>query len=445
MRIKRFVGKKVNGYLDFDISFTNNVTFITGVNGTGKTTALKCIMAIFSLDFDFLFTRDFESLYVEFVLNKKSEHIKLDSSTEKENLHFFSSSLVGDAINTVIDYSTKNTEKHNYKKNGQSHVFECTKSEKELFVLIKDLTPPMFLSLDRKFLSLEDDMQDMSPLDRRRTLARIHWRRTLARKKFARENKTPLEDALVHAREYFRKADKKGRQARRKFDQNLIMLLLESPSIEIGEIKRVSNAEISAAKENLGKLPKLLNIDEKWLTKQVKPIIDAAESIAASSEKEVVSTKTELVSHQIQRLNKISNLVNEFEEKQSEIMKRIKSFTDAMDGFVGDSGKTIQFNEYGEIYFHVNGESDRGREIDNLSSGEIQLLVILTHLYFNEDVRKTNVFLIDEPELSLHIEWQEKFVNSILSAESDTQFILATHAPAIILDKTDWCQEIGRS
>ena len=39
--------------------------------------------------------------------------------------------------------------------------------------------------------------------------------------------------------------------------------------------------------------------------------------------------------------------------------------------------------------------------------------------------------LYDEPELSLHLDWQEKFIESILEINPTIQIILATHAPAI--------------
>ena len=72
------------------------------------------------------------------------------------------------------------------------------------------------------------------------------------------------------------------------------------------------------------------------------------------------------------------------------------------------------------------------------------MVVILTHLYFNSEVERANVFIIDEPELSLHVEWQEKFVDAVIEASESTQFILATHSPSIILDKVDHCVELTK-
>ena len=77
----------------------------------------------------------------------------------------------------------------------------------------------------------------------------------------------------------------------------------------------------------------------------------------------------------------------------------------------------------------------------SLSSGEMQLVVIIIHLVFGEHQNQQSIFVIDEPELSLHISWQEKFVDAILEASPGTQFILATHSPAIVskLEFEDKC------
>ena len=109
-----------------------------------------------------------------------------------------------------------------------------------------------------------------------------------------------------------------------------------------------------------------------------------------------------------------------------------------------DSGKKIAFNNNGDLRFILEDKEEEEGYINSLSSGEIQLVVILTHLYFNPEVERANVFIIDEPELSLHVQWQEKFVDGIMEASRETQFILATHSPTIILDKVLNCVEISR-
>ncbi len=57
-------------------------------------------------------------------------------------------------------------------------------------------------------------------------------------------------------------------------------------------------------------------------------------------------------------------------------------------------------------------------------------------------MKKTGIFIIDEPELSLHVEWQNKFIPNLLEVAGGTQLILATHSPEIIGDRTEKCVEV---
>ena len=67
-----------------------------------------------------------------------------------------------------------------------------------------------------------------------------------------------------------------------------------------------------------------------------------------------------------------------------------------------------------------------------LSSGEKQMLVILlTVLVENEE---PYVLFMDEPEISLHIEWQQRLIETILNLNPNVQIILTTHSPAVIMN-----------
>ena len=62
MKIRRFRAKEVNGYLDFDIKFNKDLTFVTGINGTGKTSALNSISALIFPRLDYLSNTAFKEL-----------------------------------------------------------------------------------------------------------------------------------------------------------------------------------------------------------------------------------------------------------------------------------------------------------------------------------------------------------------------------------------------
>lgn len=71
--------------------------------------------------------------------------------------------------------------------------------------------------------------------------------------------------------------------------------------------------------------------------------------------------------------------------------------------------------------------------IAQLSSGEKHLIKIL----LTSMTSGPNAILIDEPELSLHLDWQRLFVQTILSLNPTCQLILASHSPEVMADVPD--------
>ena len=67
-----------------------------------------------------------------------------------------------------------------------------------------------------------------------------------------------------------------------------------------------------------------------------------------------------------------------------------------------------------------------------LSSGEKQMLVILLTTLVQDN--RHYVLFMDEPEASLHIEWQQKLISMIKELNPNVQIVLTTHSPAVIME-----------
>jgi predicted ATPase len=65
-----------------------------------------------------------------------------------------------------------------------------------------------------------------------------------------------------------------------------------------------------------------------------------------------------------------------------------------------------------------------------LSSGEKQLLILLSETLLQKE--KPAVLIADEPELSLHVLWQERLITSLRALNPSGQIIVATHSPDIV-------------
>lgn len=141
-----------------------------------------------------------------------------------------------------------------------------------------------------------------------------------------------------------------------------------------------------------------------------------------------------------------------FPEKATDIQRRIDKFFGLVNTMFGETGKEVMINpQNNTLTFSIKGTGGRiltedgkyiltsdGKylccedekiRIEQLSSGEKQLLLILTTVFLQEE--KPNVLLMDEPEISLHISWQDRLISLVRTLNPNCQLILTTHSPNI--------------
>ena len=67
-----------------------------------------------------------------------------------------------------------------------------------------------------------------------------------------------------------------------------------------------------------------------------------------------------------------------------------------------------------------------------MSSGEKQIIITFASYIFGIEDYASGIYIVDEPEASLHLEWQSMFVESLLKTKKKIQLIFATHSPELI-------------
>jgi len=92
--------------------------------------------------------------------------------------------------------------------------------------------------------------------------------------------------------------------------------------------------------------------------------------------------------------------------------------------------------------FRVFSNSNQLVELQDLSSGEQHELIVLYELLFRGPTG--GLVLVDEPEISLHVAWQSRFLADLISilAPTDSYAIVATHSPVIIGTRSDLTVEL---
>ena len=116
------------------------------------------------------------------------------------------------------------------------------------------------------------------------------------------------------------------------------------------------------------------------------------------------------------------------EDAAQQLSFQKKRFQDIVDELFEETGKKIVRTE-NEIRFTQIGETLVPYQ---LSSGEKQMLAILLTVLVEDN--QPYVLFMDEPEVSLHIEWQKRLIDLCLELNPQVQIILTTHSPAVIMD-----------
>ncbi|NVK94466.1 MULTISPECIES: AAA family ATPase [Bacteroides] len=135
--------------------------------------------------------------------------------------------------------------------------------------------------------------------------------------------------------------------------------------------------------------------------------------------------------YQVNIGNKMIELLSGDEEQRSlapSLSLPKRKFQDMIDELFSYTHKKID-RKSNDIVFYQNGERLLPYK---LSSGEKQMLVILLTVLVRDDDHC--VLFMDEPEASLHIEWQQKLIGMIRNLNPNVQLILTTHSPAVIME-----------
>lgn len=128
---------------------------------------------------------------------------------------------------------------------------------------------------------------------------------------------------------------------------------------------------------------------------------------------------------------------SEFDENICRLQERIihyphndrwRLFCDIIDDMLSATEKTVH-RDADMLELEQWGET---LDLRLLSSGEKQLLIILMTILLQDG--EHTVLLMDEPEVSLHMEWQQVLIDTIFRLNPNVQIILSTHSPAIIMN-----------
>jgi predicted ATP-binding protein involved in virulence len=456
MKIEKFNASNVHGYLNYDVKFDKRLTFLIGINGSGKTSVLKLILGLISPSYNYLNTIDFDFAELNCFDEKKG---KIIITAKRINDTEIQLSLMHEELLLPV---TGNLNKLSQLQSNEFESDEISEklrividsfNQQEVVKLIKELTTPLFLGLDRR-------VYEGQQIDRMR-------QSFLFRKRYRHyPQNDPLNISLMDIQEvifdYVRIIASKQPKINQDFKNKILLQSFEF--LESQELNIVKDF-----KELKDKRKKAIdafdNLNITGFTDHVNNFFDKLEMVLKQLNEQQKNKKSEDFDlHNIQifqkwfnnqpQLKRINELIGFNLAYQNEIEKLylpLEQTKSIINLFFTESEKELLIDPQGELNVKFKNKifekNEKIAKIFELSSGEKQIVTMLGHLiYFEEKFKsETGIFIIDEPELSLHLAWQEIFVKAIMEASPNTQFILATHSPAIIGDTPEEiCQDLAK-
>lgn len=399
------------------LKFGQDVNFVIGQNGTGKTTIINLIAAGLTADFERLDRVDFSSLELVLRPPKKGKQTKIVISKKpKTGLPYYDINFTiqsgADGSKKVFDLD-RLAEERSYRGLPTRHIREMMLRDGGFADLNKRLTEIVqvsLLSVNRFVTGGKAEPRSpgeralSSPVDQK------------------------LDDVLNQLVRLFSKLDRESAEAAAVFQRDSFVSLL---SIETAALFRTSVQKLDVAREtdSLTRALTEIGVTKEKTTSVLSKLFGSFD--AARQKIFGVTNKMSLQDFMLLttalRANSLVQRYDTLQEQRRRIFLLRDSFLEEINQLFGPR-KRITINERNEIEANTS-DSRTIRPLD-LSSGEKQLLIILGEALLQD--RQHVIYIADEPELSLHVSWQEKLVPALTRINPNAQIIFATHSPDIV-------------
>ncbi len=424
MKITNLEIKKLHGYVDYDVSFNDNITFLYGDNGCGKTTILNIITYMITGKIYELFRYKFEKIKIEY----SSSATRL-----KEDLIVY----LNEDNQIKIEYSqetaTIDSQRFEIMNKSPEDIEEIERfyfSEYPILKRIKDVFNYIYLPLNRN-----SNIQNSSFSYRNR---RIIQTRYVGRSRKSIGADMTLIDVEALVANAYNKANYISNRISEDFSDEILKSFLDventsNISLIVDYMNKLNSQQIRKMQKDYTNIIKtILNMDDE-AERKIALFFDSLIKDIAVAQKNLEDLSLELL-FKLSELTKINNIISKAEKAEQEKKKAkqpLEDFLNTVNSFIqGNNGsKQIDIDAEGIVYLESHGKNI---DIHNLSSGEKQIITFFAYLIFGLESTNQSIFIVDEPELSLHLNWQRKFVDSIMSINKNVQLIFATHAPEMI-------------
>jgi predicted ATPase len=435
VEIEGFITPSQHVKLEFADS---NVICIYGDNGSGKTIFLEILYAVFARDEKKLKNYSVEKVAIKYIQENleikqqiKELKEKLEKSTDEDEKEHLKSEI-RELNKQISDIKSFPIETHR-------------DEEYEIYYDFSELDNSELYNSSYLFLGIERGIHKKETYFPRRMLWSFFnmYRELENGYRISNKDIDNFTDRLV---DYLKSENKDDR----KKDYFLIEEKDRAPNlyfpyIEIDTIEelllykyemtikvtkeKITKALVKTFEQNIKKDIELKTLDIDKLLDNKNLIIEASSDFSNSFiEKIELLEKDRGYITELKRESLIySMLVNITDSLGDEfkIFNRIKIFIESFNNFLSCNKKIVFSSD------KINIETPNGmHSLKKLSSGERHMLTFLATILLLGDIK--DFILIDEPEISLNVNWQTNILSIISELAPNSQIIVATHSPLVV-------------
>lgn len=430
MKVKSILIEKLyNAYTyRMDIPSDGSTFLITGPNGYGKTTIINILYNLSIGRYIYFYTLKYNKIEIKFDdesvlhIEKKREDTTEDDDTSVDTFNstefrYFRSDMKDPSM-YVLKYEQLYKETRDYLEGWQGDdglYFDYTKGwrrrNKHIFINKSDTR---IERIEKVIDSIPEIYNKIARMNRQEQflllLKRFECNYIQAERLVNSDNdssESAIENVKSKIEKMLHEEYKNYLERAQEYDSNMINELI--------------NFDITSYNE----------VEYNLRAKEIKKIADIFSKYGIGNLLEIHDynrEKAEILTVHLKMMNEKINVLSNFIEKINIFSEAVekKNFAHKILKIDFNRGITFISKESGEII-----------PINNLSSGEKNEIILLYNLIFK--VKNDSILLIDEPENSLHVEWQSEFVDDIesIAKSCGIQVIIATHSPTIVGGRWD--------
>jgi len=441
MKIRRIAVKKLFGVFNHVIQLNekDHITIIHGPNGFGKTVLLTMLNAVFNLDYPLLKRTPFIDFTLDFT-DRSTLRIVRDT-----NISIRRGDTNGIDAKLIFNYKTKTkkTQKYIVKSlNERDLPFSLNILEREIRGLERIGYDTWRYRLTGEKLNMEEVLSRFRgqlhlPLFERST------------PKWLTDIKDGISIRFIEAQRLLtypassRHPEYEGKRSMVPAVMNYSELLAQVIQEKLAEYASLSQSLDRSFPTRLVKGSSSTQTTISNLRKNLKELENKRQRliVAGLLEKEKEQDLGELKNIDKSKINVLSVYVEDVKRKL-QVLDDLSNKIDLLVKIINNRFlyKQLSINKKDGFIFHT--PDGKTLSAQSLSSGEQHELVLLYQLLFM--VKPESLILIDEPELSLHVAWQQQFLKDLqeITKLAGFDFLIATHSPQIIHDRWDLTVEL---